>query len=109
MHPALPPSIEHYFAAQNRQDGDALARCFTPTASVRDEGKELLGPAAIQAWQRDTAARYAAVATPLSAQGDGDRQVVTAKVAGNFPGSPIELAFRFDLAGDGLIERLEIG
>jgi hypothetical protein len=38
---------------------------------------------------------------------DGPRTTVRAEVSGNFPGSPIELQFRFTLA-DGLIAQLEI-
>ncbi|MCK6443354.1 hypothetical protein [Elstera cyanobacteriorum] len=52
--------------------------------------------------------RYSATITPKSLLSVDDSVLLTALVSGNFPGSPIDLTFRFRLV-DGLIDRLEIG
>jgi hypothetical protein len=57
----------------------------------------------------ETTRKYKVTATPEDvSKEDGDRIVVRALVAGNFPGSPAHLTYRFALAGD-RIARLEIG
>lgn len=67
----LPDPISAYFAA-DAQSAEALAQCFTPQASVKDEGRAHTG-----------------------------------RRAGNFPGSPVDLQYRFRLER-GLIVSLEI-
>lgn len=106
MHIALPPPIATYFANE-RTDAAALSRCFTQDAVVADEQHEHRGRAAIAAWNAAAVATYAMATEPLAVATDGSRTDVRAKVTGTFPGSPIELRFRFTLAGD-LITRLEI-
>jgi len=46
----LPEPIAAYFNA-DRRDGEAVARCFTKQAVIKDEGQTHSGPAAIKAWQ----------------------------------------------------------
>ncbi|WP_179154914.1 hypothetical protein [Microbispora sp. GKU 823] len=48
--------------------------------------------------------------TPLSAHAGGvaGRTIVTCRLEGTFPGSPVELDYRFDLDGAERIARLEI-
>lgn len=105
----LPDNIDEYFTAQNAHDPDAVVSCFAPDATVRDEGENITGHAAIRAWMERTGAKYRATAEPLEYSSEGGRAVVVARVSGNFPGSPANLTFRFGLNGDGLIESLEIG
>lgn len=99
----LPTSVARYFA-----NDDSLARAFTEDAVVVDEKHEHRGHAEISAWNASSNAKYNATAEPLRSSMDGDVLTVAAKVTGTFPGSPIELRFRFTLQGD-LIRRLEIG
>lgn len=106
---ALPAALDAYFAAQNAHDSDALAACFTPDALVHDEGEDQRGTAQIRAWAAATSARYQAVAEPLSLVRSDDVATVRARVSGTFPGSPVELDFRFTLAADGRIASLRIG
>ena len=47
----LPEPIAAYFDADKRGDADAVARCFTKEAVVKDEGHKHAGPAAIQKWK----------------------------------------------------------
>lgn len=72
-----------------------------------DEGHEHYGRAAIAAWNADVVARYKLTTEPIAADTVGARTTVTARIAGDFPGSPIQLRLRFTVSDD-LISRLEI-
>lgn len=102
----LPEPIAAYFAAE-QQTPEAFARCFTAQASVKDEGHTHTGLAAIQAWKAAVSTKYTYTTQPLSAERDAGGQVVRARVTGNFPGSPVDLRYRFALER-GLIASLEI-
>ncbi|MEB1527616.1 nuclear transport factor 2 family protein [Xanthomonas sp. WHRI 7945] len=102
----LPEPIAAYFQADT-QDGQAVARCFTPNGSVRDESKTHQGQAAIEAWKADTSTRYTYTTEPRTLQRDGERYIVTGHVAGDFPGSPVDLRYVFTLER-GRIASLEI-
>ena len=104
----LPDNLNRYFAAQNDQDADGMAAAFAPDAAVRDEGRLHLGRKAIREWKRDTISKYGVTVRPLSSTRKGDVLSVTARVAGNFPGSPADLTYDFVLDKAGLIRRLEI-
>ena len=108
MKPNLPEIIERFFACENAGNAEALAACFTATASVLDEARTHQGRDAIRQWMAEAKARYHHTATPLGAQARDGCTVVTAEVAGTFPGSPIQIAHAFRLRG-GLIASLEIG
>jgi len=103
----LPPVLESYFAAGNANDAPRIAAHFAEHARVKDEGQWREGRAAIETWAREAREKFQYTATPLAAEPDGEAQVVTARVEGNFPGSPVELRYRFELDGD-KIDRLEI-
>ena len=108
MDPTLPSPLDAYFRAANVHDADDVAACFAVDAVVHDEREDRVGRAAIRAWADETGRRYRHTAEVLAVETEGGRAVMTAKVSGNFPGSPIELRYRFALA-DGLVHRLEIG
>ena len=88
----LPEPIAAYFAA-DRCDGDAIARCFTPDAVVKDEGHTYAGTIAIKQWKAASAARYTYTCEPLASQWRDGKVVVTSRLTGNFPGSPADLQF----------------
>ncbi len=99
--------IANYIAAANAQDIDAVAANFREVAVVRDEGQSHQGIAAIRQWAAEVSKKYQPAVEALDvAQLDG-RTIVTGRVSGDFPGSPIELRYAFTLNG-GRIERLEI-
>ncbi|WP_257235000.1 nuclear transport factor 2 family protein [Pleomorphomonas sp. JP5] len=102
----LPAPISDYFEA-DKTDGDAMAKCFTNTAVVKDEGQTHEGREAIRAWRREASTKYSYVSEPHSVAQDGDRTVVTSRLTGNFPGSPVDLRFFFHLDGNKIAE-LEI-
>lgn len=102
----LPEPIAAYFQSDS-QDGRAVARCFTKDAQVRDEGQTHEGIAAIEAWKAETSSRYSYTTTPIKLEKTGRVYVVTGHVVGNFPGSPVDLRYRFVLER-GKIASLEI-
>jgi ketosteroid isomerase-like protein len=103
----LPEPITAYVAAENAADPAALARCFTEDAVVRDEGGAYAGPAAIREWAAETHRKYGHSIEALASEQKDGQTIVTNRLTGTFPGSPIELAFVFRLARD-KIASLEI-
>jgi hypothetical protein len=106
--PLLPQSVAAYFAGSNAHAPEAVAGAFVPDGIVRDEGHVHEGREAIAAWAKAAAARYRMEIAPLALSEAGGEAAVRASVAGDFPGSPIALTFRFVLAETG-IRSLEIG
>jgi len=100
----LAAPISAFFEATNRHDPDAVAGCFTADGHVHDENEDHRGQAAVRDWARGTHEKYDLTLTPKEVRDDGAGNVVTAGVAGTFPGSPIELPFRFALAGEKIAE-----
>jgi SnoaL-like domain len=104
----LPVSIERYVQIANSDTPEAVPECFAADAIVRDEGQTYEGVAAIQNWMAATKKKYGHTITPLElAERDG-HSILKARLAGNFPGSPITVNFNFELAG-GKIRALAIG
>ncbi|MEQ8234047.1 MAG: nuclear transport factor 2 family protein [Gammaproteobacteria bacterium] len=93
-HLNLPKPIAAYFHADMR-DSEAVARCFHPAAVVQDDGKTYCGHRAIACWGSDAAAKYSYTSEALELRRDNGRYIVRSRVAGNFPGSPVELALSF--------------
>jgi ketosteroid isomerase-like protein len=104
----LPPAIDLYVKAENAGDVELLSQCFAPDAIVRDEGRRYEGLAAIKKWKAETKKKYQHTVEPLALTREGDKTIVTNRLTGNFPGSPIEVRFVFRLNGD-KIASLEIG
>lgn len=92
----LPDPIAAYFDADQR-DGHAVAHCFTRDGRVTDEGETHVGPAAIAAWKTAASARFSYTTEPVSLEKADRRYVVTSRVTGTFPGSPVDLRFTFSL------------
>jgi hypothetical protein len=105
--PNLPTPIANYIAAENSGDAEALAESFAEDAVVQDEGKTIEGLAAIKRWKAETKKKYQHTVEPISSIQKDDKTIVTNRLIGNFPGSPIELEFVFTLYGN-KIASLEI-
>jgi SnoaL-like domain len=103
----LPEPIKTYIASENADAADVLASCFAEDAVVRDEGRTIQGLAAIKAWKIASKAKYQHKVAPIRASERDGKTIVTAKVSGNFPGSPVDLEFTFGLKDDKIIS-LEI-
>ena len=104
----LTPPLSTYFEAANAYDAAAVAALFSEDALVHDENENHQGRSAIRAWAQSTYDKYRVRLTPREARREAGVVFVTTGVAGTFPGSPIELRFRFVVDGD-RIEELRIG
>lgn len=104
----LPEPIAGYFAADRSSDPESVARYFTENGIVTDEGNTHKGHNAISSWAAASSAKYSYVVDPFEITTQDGQTVVAAHLTGNFPGSPVDLRYRFELAGD-KIAKLEIG
>lgn len=103
---ALPSPVDQYFAA-DRGDLEAFAHCFTANAVVKDEGHTYAGLAAIQQWKAESSKKYTYTSERLAVDENDGKTIVTNRLTGNFPGSPVDLRFFFGLE-DNKIASLEI-
>ena len=94
----LPLPIAAYFTA-DKGDSEAVSRCFTETAVVQDEGHTYRGRAAIKQWKADVSTKYQYTSELLACDQKDGRYVVASRLTGNFPGSPVNLRFCFELEG----------
>ncbi len=95
----LPRPIADFFAADKGKP-DALSRYFTDNAVVRDEGHTYRGVDEIKRWKAETATKYIYTIDTTAVGQSGGKTVVTGHLVGNFPGSPIDLRYFFELEGD---------
>jgi hypothetical protein len=102
----LPEPIAAYFGADKR-DSEAIAGCFTKDAVVKDEGHTYTGILAIEQWKTESSTKYTYTSEPLTLDQRDGTTVVTSRLTGNFPGSPVDLRFFFRLER-GKIAFLEI-
>ena len=98
----LPKPIAAYFLADkaDRGDGEVISQCFTENAVVKDEGHSHKGRAAIKQWKTDVSTKYQYTCEPLACEEKDGQTVVTCRLVGNFPGSPVDLRFFFTLEGE---------
>ena len=96
----LPRPIALYVEAENTGDPNLLDQCFAENSTVRDENETYKGLASIKKWKAETKREYQHTVDPLRIVEKEGKFVLTNKLTGNFPGSPIELDFVFTLAGN---------
>ena len=102
----LPKPIAAYFSAE-KAGAEAVYHCFTENAIVKDEAHTYKGHAAINQWRVEVATKYEYTSEPFACEAKGEMVIVTSRLTGNFPGSPVDLRFFFKLEGD-KIASLEI-
>ena len=102
----LAEPIAAYFDAE-RSGPEAVVRCFTNDAVVKDEDETYEGLDAIRRWRQEAAAKYTYTCEPLRSEQANGKTIVTCRLEGTFPGSPIDLRFIFGLER-GKIASLEI-
>src|SRR5258706_16359675 len=102
----LPEPIAVYLAADGG-DGDAFSRCFAENAVVRDEGQTYSGLSAIKRWKAEAKKKNQYTIEPPACTWKDGKTLITNRLTGNFPGSPVDLQFVFGLE-DGRIVSLEI-
>src|SRR6185295_2145073 len=81
----LPNAIKLYLSSKKPDDLDTLAKCFTPDATVKDEGRAREGLKDIAAWRRETSEKYQHALEPLAVAKRDGKTIVATKVSGNFP------------------------
>jgi len=101
----LPKVITDLVTAQNNFDSIAYTNCFNETAVVFDEGKTHNGRKEIENWIEKANKDYQATMKPIEYL-NAD-QILKTEVSGNFPGSPIVLAYHLEIK-NGLIQSLKI-
>ena len=102
----LPKHIAAYFTA-DKGDTEAFYQCFTEEAIVKDEGHTDRGRSAIRLWKAEASTKYQYTSEPFACEQKDGKIIVTSRVTGNFPGSPVNLRFFFGLEGE-KIASLEI-
>jgi hypothetical protein len=103
----LPAAVTRYLEAANRFNVIVAADCFTADASVHDENQDYVGRDAIRTWIAATSRKYRPAFTVLRATVQGDEASLSVAVSGQFPGSPVTLAYQLRLR-DGKISTLTI-
>jgi ketosteroid isomerase-like protein len=103
----LPDVIASYFAADKAREATALSECFAEDAVVTDEGNTYTGRSAIRQWIANASTQYSYTTQPFRVAQEDGRTVITCHLVGNFPGSPVDLRYRFLIEGDRITE-LEI-
>jgi hypothetical protein len=97
--------IERYFHRAALSDTDGYFAQFHPDATVEDEGQHHHGVDAIRAWRSEVPMVSYEV---RDMQRDDRKHIARAVIAGDFPGSPVELALHFTFTHGGLIQTLAI-
>ncbi|MBW0105906.1 nuclear transport factor 2 family protein [Pseudonocardia sp. KRD291] len=97
--------VHRYFDLAAGADTDAYLDQFAADAVVEDEGHEHHGLAAVRAWRHGAPPVTYTVREIVDH--DGGHAAHT-EIAGDFPGSPVALTFRFTFTGDGHVRTLSI-
>ncbi|MEO3773101.1 nuclear transport factor 2 family protein [Micromonospora sp. B9E7] len=92
----LPKAVDHFIAATNAHDANALAAVFGDGATVSDDGKTWAGEAEIREWIQGHLIDPKVVLTPTSFADDR----LVASGDGDFPGGPLSFAFVFGIKDD---------
>jgi ketosteroid isomerase-like protein len=99
MKTKLPDVLEGYFDAVNREDIDAMLAPFAANAVVKDERKTRTGRLAVREWIDEVTEKYHPRFDVEDVVDEGEETVVvTGRVSGAFPGSPVRLRYAFRLS-----------
>lgn len=101
----LPNVINEFLKAKNSFDSVAFAECFSETAIVFDEGKTHTGKKEIEQWIDNSNKQHQDTLEPIDY--DEKEDILSAKVTGTFPQSPIILKFHFTIT-DETIQSLKV-
>lgn len=97
-----PDVIARYFNFANTGQVEEASRCFSAIAVVVDEEKTHSGIGAIRRWIGEATGKYHPQVEMIRVEENDGTFVITGRVSGDFPGSPLDLEFRFILADDGI-------
>ncbi|WP_239308976.1 MULTISPECIES: nuclear transport factor 2 family protein [unclassified Frankia] len=99
----IPGPIRRYFELAAHPDQAAYVDQFAADALVEDEGRNYQGIDAIRSWRGEVPL---VTYTIKSMRRNG--QDARVEIAGDFPGSPVELAFHFEFDPAGKLQLLTI-
>ena len=103
----IPEIVTRYLDAANRFNVADAANCFSPDAHVHDENHDYTGLDAVRDWIGETSRKYRPQSEVLTARAQANGLLLTARVSGSFPGSPVDLDYAITLR-DGKISSLKI-
>jgi len=104
----LPLAAQQYFDLMDGPDKSLVVAVFAPDAVVLDDGHTYTGHREIRGWLTGPASEFTTTSTWLSATHTADTAAAVIEIAGDFPGSPVILHYRFTMDATGLISGLEI-
>ena len=93
----LPKTIADLLTAQDKYDSKEFSEIFSDDAIVHDEGNTYHGKREIEQWNEKTNAKYKTKYKPLDISTKGEEIIMTAKISGDFDGSPITLKYYFNI------------
>src|SRR6266446_2688912 len=88
-----PVAVQVFFSSRRRHtrlQGDWSSDVCSSDLVVQAEGRTMKGLAAIQRWKTETKQKYHHTVEPLAAVQKDGKTVVTGRLTGEFPGSPVE-------------------
>jgi len=80
----LPGPIDSFVQAENSGDVEAVAECFAPYGTVRDEDRYYEGRPAIKAWTAKTQSKYRQTVRPLEIRMSNGNATLKAELSGDF-------------------------
>ncbi|GAA3047492.1 nuclear transport factor 2 family protein [Pseudonocardia yunnanensis] len=96
----IPAPVAGYLTAKVDDHVEAVLKNFADDAVVHDEGRNHVGISAIRDWAAEISTRYRLERTVVETHRIGGAAVVLVRVAGNFPGSPVDLHHHFTVSED---------
>ncbi|TAJ47278.1 MAG: nuclear transport factor 2 family protein [Herbiconiux sp.] len=104
----LSPAAQRYFDLMEQPDKSLVIEVFAPDAVVLDNGHTSSGLEEIRAWLTGPASEFTTTSTRLAADHRAEISTAAIEIAGDFPGSPVILHYRFTLNAAGQITGLAI-
>lgn len=93
----IPEPVAAYLSADEAKDASLLALCFAEDATVRDERHDYHGRTAIMEWKQNSYKKYKYAAEVLDTTTVAGSAKLHVRLTGNFPGSPVEVDYLFQL------------
>ena len=96
----LPAPIAKFIEIHNAGDTEAVLDVFVPEAVVEDEKHRFQGEE-IKDWLADVTMKYHPLRIEVTGLSlENDQHLAAIHVTGTFPGSPIDIRYKFTLEGD---------
>jgi ketosteroid isomerase-like protein len=108
MRPNLPPAVARFVDASNARDLEGFVACFAADAVVEDEGRTHTGADEVRAWKQATENRSSYTIDPTKLEQRDGQTILSATLAGNFPGTPVDLTYDLTIGADDAITALTI-